>query len=121
MRAIYNNSTMLKKIKDIPKKLALLIIFFYQKIISPLLGNNKCRYYPSCSEYTRKSLEKHGLIKGAILGISRILRCAPYSKGGIDFPPNYFSFKEVLKKWKYDVFLKTSKDPLYPSDPPESN
>lgn len=112
---------MLQKIKDIPKRLALLIILLYQKIISPLLGSNKCRYYPSCSEYTKISLKKYGFIKGAISGIFRILRCAPFSKGGIDFPPDQFCFKEIFRKWKCYVFHKESKDPRCLSNPQESN
>lgn len=117
----YNDNTMYQKIKDIPKRLALFLILIYQKIISPLLGGNKCRYYPTCSEYTKESFNKHGFFKGAILGITRILRCAPYSKGGIDFPPKQFSFKEIFLKWKCLVFHKKSKDPHCLSNSLESN
>mgnify|MGYP000589391066 CR=1 FL=1 len=63
-------------------------IFFirlYQKYISPLLGNN-CRFYPSCSEYMRRSIENCGIIRGFAYGIWRILKCNPWSAGGIDEP-----------------------------------
>lgn len=43
-----------------------------------------CKYHPSCSQYTKEALEKHGVFKGWRLGIWRILRCNPCSKGGID-------------------------------------
>ncbi len=65
------------------KKIFIFMIEKYQKHISKLLGNN-CRFYPSCSEYTKQALEKYGCIKGLFLGIKRIVRCNPFSKGGYD-------------------------------------
>lgn len=67
------------------KKVFLKIILFYQGFISPLFGE-RCRFYPSCSEYTRQSIEKYGLSKGFLKGVVRILKCNPYNGGGIDFP-----------------------------------
>ena len=61
----------------------ILLIRGYQKFISPQLGKN-CRYYPTCSEYTIQAVDKYGIIKGSILGIIRILKCNPFSKGGVD-------------------------------------
>lgn len=61
-------------------------IKFYQKIISPLLPN-VCRYKPSCSEYFIEALQVHGVIKGSILGIKRILRCHPWGGSGYDPVP----------------------------------
>ena len=58
-------------------------IEIYQRRISPLLGH-KCKYYPSCSEYTKSAIEKYGPIKGMVLGLKRIVRCNPFSKGGYD-------------------------------------
>lgn len=43
-----------------------------------------CRFFPSCSEYTYQAIEKYGVLRGAWLGIKRILRCNPFCKGGID-------------------------------------
>ena len=62
------------------------IIKFYQKCISPYFGHVGiyCKYEPTCSEYTRQAIEKYGSIKGVFLGIKRILRCNPFSKGGYD-------------------------------------
>ncbi len=68
------------------KKLMIAAIKFYQKIISPLLPN-VCRYKPSCSEYFIEALQVHGVIKGSILGIKRILRCHPWGGSGYDPVP----------------------------------
>ena len=65
------------------KKIFIYLIEKYQKYISGILGNN-CKYYPSCSEYTKQAIEKYGVIKGSFLGTKRILRCNPFSKGGYD-------------------------------------
>jgi putative membrane protein insertion efficiency factor len=59
------------------------IVRIYQIVISPLFPNT-CRYYPSCSEYTRQAIATHGPVKGIGLGAWRILRCNPWSKGGYD-------------------------------------
>ena len=66
------------------KKIILKIILFYQKYLSPLKGGSCCIYTPSCSEYTRQAVEKYGAVKGICLGVWRILRCNPFSKGGYD-------------------------------------
>ncbi len=76
----------MKKIKWIfllPRIVEIYLIEFYQKYISRSLGN-RCIYYPSCSEYTKQAVDKYGIIKGNVLGIYRILRCNPFSKGGVD-------------------------------------
>ena len=68
------------------KKIFIAPIKFYKKFISPLLGNH-CRYLPTCSEYMMQAIEIHGVVKGLILGIRRILRCNPWAKGGYDPVP----------------------------------
>ena len=65
------------------KKLVIFLINFYQVKLSPLFGK-KCKFYPTCSEYTKQAIEKYGVIKGIFKGIKRILRCNPFSKGGYD-------------------------------------
>lgn len=67
------------------------LIKFYQKTISPDHGVFKgkhlygyCRFYPTCSEYAIKALQKYGLIKGGLKAAYRILRCNPWNKGGHD-------------------------------------
>jgi len=57
----------------------------YQFLISPILGDN-CRFYPSCSSYSIEAIKKYGLLKGGLKGCKRLLRCHPYSKGGVDKP-----------------------------------
>ncbi len=65
---------------------ALALIRFYQRFISPMLGSN-CRYYPTCSQYTYEAIAKYGLWKGGRMGAKRILSCHPWSKGGFDPVP----------------------------------
>lgn len=65
------------------KKFLIILIVFYQKHISPMLGKN-CKFEPTCSEYTKQAIDKYGVIKGSIKGFFRILRCNPFSKGGYD-------------------------------------
>ncbi len=74
------------QVTGIVKKLLLLLIRGYSYLISPLLGNN-CRYYPSCSAYTREAIEVHGALKGLWMGIKRISRCHPFHEGGYDPVP----------------------------------
>lgn len=62
------------------------LIGWDQKNISQWLEtkNIKCKYYPTCSEYTKQAIYKYGVFKGSFLGICRILRCNIFSKGGYD-------------------------------------
>ena len=76
-------NNILKKIWLFPRKLLVKMIRFYQLAISPRIGRH-CKYYPTCSEYTRQAVDKYGIIKGSLLGIIRILKCNPFSKGGVD-------------------------------------
>ena len=66
-------------------KIILKIIKFYQLFISPNIGQ-RCRFYPSCSEYSYQAVIKYGLIKGGFKGLKRILRCGPWHQGGVDIP-----------------------------------
>ena len=68
------------------KKIMIIIINGYQKHISSWLENRgvKCKFYPTCSEYTKQAIKKYGILKGSKLGIIRILKCNPFSKGGYD-------------------------------------
>lgn len=78
----------------LPRELAAALVWLYQKTLSPdhsfwakgLHIHGYCKYYPSCSEYMRQSLKKNGLFKGFFKGCYRILRCNPWSDGGIDLP-----------------------------------
>jgi putative membrane protein insertion efficiency factor len=65
------------------KDVAVSIIGIYQRFISPLLPAS-CIYTPTCSEYAKQSLLKHGFFKGLVLSVIRVLKCGPWSKGGLD-------------------------------------
>lgn len=80
-------SGILKGISFILKKFLIGSIIFYRRFISPIKGNNHCRYIPTCSQYALEAIEKYGPFKGAYLSIKRILRCNPFSKGGLDPVP----------------------------------
>lgn len=75
----------IKIILNIPKNIEVLLIKLYQKFVSPMLGEHRCIFYPTCSEYTKQAVDRYGIIKGNILGIKRILKCNPFSKGGVDY------------------------------------
>lgn len=64
------------------KNLLIKLIKLYQKI--PGKFHSSCKFYPSCSNYTKEAIEEYGALKGTFLGIKRIIRCNPFSKGGYD-------------------------------------
>lgn len=65
------------------KRIMLAMIRFYKGYISPFLGP-RCRFYPTCSQYTYEAIEKYGPFKGLYLGIKRISKCHPFHPGGYD-------------------------------------
>lgn len=83
------------------KYLILLPVRFYQLAISPLLPKS-CRYYPTCSAYMITAVQKHGALKGVLMGTARILRCNPLIKGGIDYVPEHFSLKRNPDETYYE-------------------
>jgi putative membrane protein insertion efficiency factor len=66
-----------------PRNLLILLLKAYRKVISPLYGD-VCRYYPTCSAYGLGQVQQRGVVLGSVLTVSRIIRCNPWSKGGID-------------------------------------
>jgi putative membrane protein insertion efficiency factor len=68
------------------------IIKFYKYFISPVLGD-RCRFYPSCSNYSLEALQLHGALIGSYLTLRRLLRCHPFHEGGIDPVPEKFGNK----------------------------
>lgn len=75
------------------KNSIIFLLIGYQKIFSPdhgiishLFPYGFCKFYPSCSSYTSKSIQKYGIIKGFFKGLTRMARCHPWSGGGIDHP-----------------------------------
>ncbi|MBL7200326.1 MAG: membrane protein insertion efficiency factor YidD [Anaerolineae bacterium] len=65
------------------KNVALWLIRLYQNTISRALPST-CRFIPSCSEYARQAISKHGLLQGGWLALRRITRCHPLNPGGFD-------------------------------------
>jgi hypothetical protein len=65
------------------KYILIFLIRVYQRLFSPLLLP-ACRFQPTCSQYFVEALQKKGLFKGFALGVWRILRCNPFSRGGLD-------------------------------------
>nr|WP_236630848.1 membrane protein insertion efficiency factor YidD [Bifidobacterium aemilianum] len=66
------------------------VIRWYQRHLSPA-NPGCCRYYPSCSAYAIQALERYGAMRGGMLALLRILRCRPWSAGGIDDVPQHYS------------------------------
>ena len=64
----------------------ILPVRLYQRFISPMMPPS-CRYAPTCSNYAIEALSVHGVIKGTILSLWRLLRCNPWSHGGVDHVP----------------------------------
>jgi uncharacterized protein len=61
-------------------------IRLYQLLVSPFVGANRCKYHPSCSEYAALAIQKHGVLRGVPMAGWRLLRCNPWSQGGVDHP-----------------------------------
>ena len=67
------------------KRILIYLIKKYQEI--PFKSHNKCKYIPTCSNYAITVLDDFGFFKGSFLTIKRLIKCNPFSKGGIDLPP----------------------------------
>lgn len=68
------------------------LIKFYKKHISPKFPA-RCKYYPTCSSYALEAVRRFGAFRGTLLAVWRLLRCNPFSMGGIDFVPEKFTFR----------------------------
>jgi uncharacterized protein len=67
----------------IARRLFILPIRLYQLLLSPMVGE-RCKYYPSCSEYAVRAIGRFGILRGLVLAGWRLLRCNPWSRGGFD-------------------------------------
>jgi uncharacterized protein len=65
------------------RELVIGLLRLYKGLISPLLPS-ACRFYPTCSDYARQAVEKHGVPRGVWLGLKRLCRCHPFHQGGFD-------------------------------------
>ncbi len=72
---------------SIPQKIVLSLIDFYRRRISPLKHRPTCKYYPTCSQYAERAVSEWGVFVGGALSLWRVLRCNPFSRGGIDYAP----------------------------------
>jgi uncharacterized protein len=59
------------------------LLKFYKAVISPWLPPS-CRFVPTCSEYAREAIERHGAVRGSLMGVRRLLKCHPFHPGGYD-------------------------------------
>lgn len=75
-----------RAVVNVPRFLLLLLFGLWRRLVSPLYGQT-CKYYPSCSAYGTQSVQRHGAARGVVLTVWRILRCNPWSSGGIDDVP----------------------------------
>jgi putative membrane protein insertion efficiency factor len=64
-------------------RVLVLLVRGYQWALSPLLGD-RCKYHPTCSQYAVDALREHGALRGTVLAAWRVLRCNPWSVGGVD-------------------------------------
>ena len=78
-------------VRRLPMLVLVGLIRGYQSVISPMTGPT-CKYYPSCSQYALVAIRRHGVLRGVRLAVWRLLRCNPWSKGGVDDVP------EALRK-----------------------
>lgn len=84
---------MFSTFRHYPKYLVIKMLRFYQRTLSMdhgffkhLFPHGYCRFYPTCSEYAVRAVEKHGIFKGGMKAAWRVLRCNPFNKGGYDPP-----------------------------------
>ena len=76
------------KLKQLPRRLALVLIRFYRFWISPMMGPH-CRFEPTCSQYAVTAIESHGAVLGFWLTLKRLAKCHPFHPGGVDpVPPS---------------------------------
>jgi len=64
---------------------AIALVYAYRWLISPLLPAGTCKFHPSCSQYAIDALRKYGLVRGSAKAARRLLRCHPWSHGGVDY------------------------------------
>ena len=74
------------------RRLATAPVRVYQRAISPALPA-RCKYYPSCSEYAIQAVRRYGILRGVVLAAWRLLRCNPWSHGGVDFVEDQSLFR----------------------------
>ncbi len=76
--------------------LATLLIRGYRAFVSPLVGP-RCKYHPTCSQYALDALREYGFLRGSILAAWRVLRCNPWSHGGVDYASDKTVFRRASR------------------------
>ena len=76
----------MRNLLRLPSWLAVGVIHAYQRSLGRLVGN-RCRFHPSCSEYAAIAISSNGLFRGGVQALWRLLRCGPWTAGGVDQPP----------------------------------
>ncbi len=80
------------------KHLAIALVRLYRLVVSPLLPANTCKYHPSCSQYAVDALRRYGFVRGSVLAGWRLLRCNPWSHGGVDRAEDQTLFPLVKRR-----------------------
>jgi putative membrane protein insertion efficiency factor len=81
-------------VAHLPRQLLIALIRIYRLLLSPWIGGS-CRYWPTCSAYAQEAIELHGALRGGWLALGRLVRCHPYSSGGVDPVPQQFHWRCV--------------------------
>lgn len=82
---------------SLPRRALLGLLWVYQRVVSPLTPPT-CRYYPSCSSYAVTALQRHGALRGTWLAVHRVLRCHPWTPGGVDDVPEVFHLRPTTPR-----------------------
>ena len=91
-------------VKNVLKKIIILLVRGYQIFISPIMPG-KCRFYPTCSEYAAEALRRYGPVTGLWLASARLVKCGPWHKGGFDPVPE--TAEIAVRKWIGRLCSKT--------------
>jgi putative membrane protein insertion efficiency factor len=78
--------------------LAVLLVRGYRLLVSPLVSHTiggRCKYHPSCSQYALDALREFGFVRGTVLSAWRLLRCNPWSHGGVDYARDQRLFRRT--------------------------
>ena len=87
----------MERLSQVPQRVLLGLVRGYRLLLSPWIGN-VCRYYPSCSQYALDALNRHGALGGTSLAAWRVLRCNPWSHGGVDPVPDHPPFQGLFTR-----------------------
>ncbi|MGB2579871.1 hypothetical protein AAIR98_001790 [Elusimicrobium simillimum] len=77
----------MKRISLLARKAVVFFLDVFKIFVRPVMGPAACRFYPSCTQYTKQAIMKYGLFKGSFLSGKRILKCHPFHPGGYDPVP----------------------------------